>query len=107
MRFTDRTYIITGASSGIGHAAAGLLAAEGARLVLTARRADRLDRLTAELQARHGPDRAVALPGDVRDESHARALVALATTRCPKLSVMVVKKFGTRPLSIRLCWVGG
>ncbi|WP_428928507.1 SDR family oxidoreductase [Marinibacterium sp. SX1] len=81
MRFTDRTYIITGASSGIGHAAAGLLAAEGARLVLTARRADRLDRLAAELQARHGPDRAVALPGDVRDESHARALVTLATER--------------------------
>ena len=77
MRFANKTLIVTGASSGIGQAAARLLAAEGANLVLTARRADRLDTLTGDL--RDTPGTAIALPGDIRDETHARALVDCAT----------------------------
>lgn len=50
--------MITGASGGIGAAAARLFAAEGAAVVLTARRAERLDQLSAEIQAAGG--RAVA-----------------------------------------------
>ena len=64
MRFADKTLIVTGASSGIGRAAARLLAAEGANLVLTARRVDRLDALLAEL--RDTPGSATALPGDIQ-----------------------------------------
>ena len=45
----DKVIVITGASSGLGEAAARLLAANGAKLVLGARRLDRLQSLSAEL----------------------------------------------------------
>ena len=48
--FKDLGCLVTGASSGIGREIALLLAAEGARIVVTARRAERLDALTAELR---------------------------------------------------------
>lgn len=68
--------IVTGASSGIGHAASKLFAREGAKLVVGARRQAELDMLVAEIEAFGG--HAVALAGDVREEAFAEGLVAEA-----------------------------
>ncbi|MCF3641378.1 SDR family oxidoreductase [Rhizobium sp. TRM95111] len=74
----DKTAIITGASSGIGRAAALLFARHGARLVLAARGADRLDALVREI--REGGGTALAIAGDVADEALHRGLVEAATS---------------------------
>ena len=66
MSLTDRTVLITGASAGIGAATARLFAGAGARLLLAARRVDRLRELAAELRAAHGTDTHL-LELDVRD----------------------------------------
>jgi NAD(P)-dependent dehydrogenase (short-subunit alcohol dehydrogenase family) len=68
--------LITGASSGIGHAAARLFAREGARVVVAARRQKELDALVHAIVQADG--QAVALAGDVTDEGFAQALVALS-----------------------------
>jgi NAD(P)-dependent dehydrogenase (short-subunit alcohol dehydrogenase family) len=67
--------IITGASSGIGRAAARLFAKEGASVVINARRAELLDQLVTEIRALGGS--AVAIAGDVVDErTHQRCVEA-------------------------------
>src|SRR6478609_365359 len=85
LRLTNKVAIITGASSGIGCAAAKLFAAEGAQVVLAARRAPELGRVVEEIQSSGG--RAVALAGDVTDEAYARALVDLSVERFGGLDV--------------------
>ncbi len=65
-RITGKLILITGASSGIGAASGRRLAAEGASLVLWARRADRLEQLGAELRQRQGATVHLAAV-DVRD----------------------------------------
>jgi NADP-dependent 3-hydroxy acid dehydrogenase YdfG len=70
------TILITGASAGIGAAAARRFAAEGDRVLLAARSEDRLRALAEELNAAHGPDTARALPLDVTDAAATEAALA-------------------------------
>lgn len=69
----ERVAIVTGASSGIGRAAALLFAQAGAAVVVGARRQSSLDEVVAEILATGG--RAVGIAGDVRDDAFAKALV--------------------------------
>lgn len=85
MRLEGKVAIITGASSGIGRAAAFLFAQEGAKLVLAARGKPMLLQLAAELRERGGG--AVCLAGDVRQEDFARELVAAAESTWGHLDV--------------------
>lgn len=84
-RIAGKVAIVTGASAGIGRATAKLFAAEGAKVVVGARRKDELETLVAEIQAAGG--QAVALAGDVRSEAYARDLVALAVTSFGRLDI--------------------
>lgn len=85
LALANKVAIITGASSGIGHATALLFAREGARLIVAARRQAELDALVAEIAEEGGE--AAALTGDVNDEAHAEALVELARSRFGGLDI--------------------
>lgn len=82
---TNKTAIITGGSSGIGFEAAKLFAKEGANVVAVARRASQLDLLIDQIVTAGG--KAVALVGDVTDESCAKAAVDLAVSRFGGLDI--------------------
>ncbi|MGR6975181.1 SDR family NAD(P)-dependent oxidoreductase [Streptomyces cynarae] len=73
---SGRVAMITGASSGIGAAAARLFAHEGAAVVLMARREDRLEQLAADVASNGG--RALVAPGDVACAEDVRRVVDAA-----------------------------
>ncbi|MEV0673781.1 SDR family oxidoreductase [Mycobacterium sp. NPDC050441] len=96
---TGTVVAVTGASSGIGEATARLLASRGAKLVLGARRTDRLDRIAAELGS--AGSSVVALTVDVTRPADLEMLVDAATREFGGLDVLVsnagISKIG--PLS--------
>lgn len=77
--------VITGASSGLGEAAARHLAAEGAKLVLGARRLDRLQALTEELKL----GQAAAVQTDVTDREQVKHLVDAAVAAHGRIDVII------------------
>lgn len=79
----DRVVMITGASSGIGEAAGRVFAAEGAAVVLVARREERLRDLAASITDAGG--RALPVVGDVTRESDIEQAVARAVARFGRL----------------------
>lgn len=96
MTIEGRVVAITGASSGIGHATAKLLAAKGARVVLGARREAELEAITSEIVAEGG--QAVFKATDVRRRADLEALVARAIDSFGRLDV-IVNNAGIGPIS--------
>jgi NADP-dependent 3-hydroxy acid dehydrogenase YdfG len=80
--------IVTGASSGIGRHTASLLAAAGARVVLAARRAHRLEGLAVEINQDH-PGCALVVPTDVRDDQQLERMVAAAREAFGRIDILV------------------
>ena len=91
-----KVVIITGASSGMGEAAARHLAAQGARVVLAARRAERIETLVAEIS--RGGGKALAVATDVTKQEDMRKLADLAVERFGRIDVLV-NNAGVMPLS--------
>jgi NAD(P)-dependent dehydrogenase (short-subunit alcohol dehydrogenase family) len=87
MKLKDKVALITGGSSGIGRAAAVAMAREGAKVALTARRAERCQEAVDEIERMGGE--ALALPGDVADAEHVEALVAATVERWGRLDIVV------------------
>ncbi|MEY4686008.1 MAG: hypothetical protein RIR76_31 [Verrucomicrobiota bacterium] len=86
MRFKDQVVWITGASSGIGEACAHAFAAEGARVILSSRRASELERVR---RACREPDRHLTLPLDLARSETFPALVASALQSTGRIDILV------------------
>lgn len=82
-----KVVVITGGSSGLGEATGRHLAARGARVVLSARRADRLAAIVADIRAAGGE--AVAVTADVTAKGDVDALVAAALDAYGRVDVLI------------------
>jgi hypothetical protein len=96
MEIKNKVVIITGASSGIGAATAKKLAKEGAKVVLTARRKERLKELKEELEKNGGE--ALVVTGDVTNKSDYENLVAETLAKFGRIDVLI-NNAGLMPLS--------
>ncbi|MGP1309513.1 MAG: SDR family oxidoreductase [Phycisphaerales bacterium] len=94
----NKVVIVTGASSGIGEAAATLLARKGAKVVLAARRVDRLRQLERDLTGNGRGGRALAVECDVTSRESVRAMVDEAASVFGPVDVLV-NNAGVMPLS--------
>ena len=92
----DKVAIITGASSGIGEATARRLAESGARVVLAARRVERLEALAADIERREGA--ALVAPTDVTDERSVQRLARTALAAFGRIDILI-NNAGIMPLS--------
>jgi NAD(P)-dependent dehydrogenase (short-subunit alcohol dehydrogenase family) len=91
----DQVVVITGASSGLGEAAARRLAGGGARLVLAARRAERIEALARKLDA--SGQRVAAVACDVTQEADRHRLVDAAVGKFGRIDALVNNAgYGTR-----------
>lgn len=92
----EKVIIITGASSGIGEATARLLAKNGAKVILGARRTDRLEAIANSIHADGGIAEYQAL--DVTQRSQLEAIVQFAQTKFGRVDVLI-NNAGVMPLS--------
>lgn len=86
-RLDGTVALVTGASSGIGAAAARSLAAEGAAVALVARRKDRLDELAAEITGNGG--KALVIEADITEQPQAADAVARTVAELGRLDTVV------------------
>src|SRR6202035_92318 len=84
---TDKVVVITGASSGIGESTAKLLAEQGAKVVLGARRSNRIDAVVQEISASGG--KAICFATDVTKRAEVEALIQGAVEGFGRVDVLI------------------
>ncbi len=92
----DKVVVITGASSGIGESTAKLLARRGAKVVLGARRQDRINAIMKEIVAADG--KAISFAVDVTKRSEVEALIKGAVDSFGRVDV-IVNNAGIMPIA--------
>lgn len=86
-KLLGKTIIITGATAGIGRASALALAQEGANLVLTARREDRLAEVKTAVEQAGG--KAIIVAGDASQEATAQQVIGAALDQFKRIDILV------------------
>ena len=86
-RVSGRAVVITGASSGIGEALANRLGDAGAKVLLVARSADKLDAVKRSIEARGGT--AFAYPGDLSDAEDTQRLISTVLEQHAQVDILV------------------
>lgn len=94
----NKVVVVTGASSGIGEATAKLLAHKGAKVVLAARRIDRIRQLERDITGNGGQGLALAIECDVTDRERVRAMVDEAVSVFGPIDILI-NNAGVMPLS--------
>jgi len=84
---TGKTAVVTGASSGLGAYFAEILANQGATVVITARRLDRLEALSAQINNAGG--KAIAIACDVDQPAAVAAMMEQAWAECGRIDIVV------------------
>jgi 3-oxoacyl-[acyl-carrier protein] reductase len=95
MQLSDKTALVTGASAGIGHGIALALAAEGVQLAITARRDDRLTRLSQDIVAAGGKP-PVIIVQDMYADDAAASISSRATQALGRVDILVNNAGGSR-----------
>lgn len=85
----DKVAIITGSSRGIGKAIALRMAEHGARVVISSRKREACDAVVAEIDAAHGPGRAIAVAANISSKPDLEQLVAQTRQQWGRIDILV------------------
>ncbi len=99
MEFENQVVLIVGASSGMGRVVALRLADAGAKLVVTARRKDKLESLASEISEAGGE--CLVLPADALDERAAQSVVDSAVEHFGGIDVVLLNAGGAPAIDMR------
>ncbi len=86
---TGKVAIITGSSRGIGRAIAEALAAHGARVVVSSRKAEACQSVADGINQRHGEDRAMVVPANISSKEELQRLVDETQNRWGRVDILV------------------
>lgn len=89
LNLTDKVAVLSGSSKGLGLASARSLAAEGCRVVISARGREALDAAAKELAAIVGDDKVLAVPADLSTPEGAEAVMAATIERFGRVDILV------------------
>lgn len=86
---SGKTAVITGSSKGIGRAVAKRLAEHGARVVISSRKAGPCDEVAAEINAKYGEGRAIAIPANIASKDDLQRLVDETNAAFGRIDILV------------------